>query len=465
MKNKNAKQKKTGTVSRRDFLKQSSLAVVPLVMGSTLFSRALYAETIEKPHTLVFVFLRGGADALSILAPRKPLDRITYETSRPNIKIPVDNLLPLTTGPSIKSPLGLNDAASSLLPLYQHSELAFFMNVGCLNPTTSHFNQQDNIEYGFGATRDGSISGGFLNRALSGIPIEERSKSLPAVSIDKSLARSLQGREPAVAFDNLETQVSSQAEKDLSGGLKLSERLSAMFMLSEANVQNVDKMLRSIGHRADKAAKTMDEARKQGKPDPDGTVPHPIDISPPEDYSGSEGKAFGNAVRLMNQDPGLRFLTITVGGWDDHSNIGSSKDGAFAKRLKKFSDNLATFVKDLKSNDLFDKTTIVVMSEFGRRIEENSSKGCDHGRGGFAMVIGAGIEQQVTAPDFNLENKEGDGNLPVSIDYREIFTEILEKKMKLTNVRRSPINIDVPLVFPDLSELKSKIKLFKVEKI
>ena len=433
-------------LSRRNFLKDSASVLGTMAASSTIGGRALAAQLCAPADgdTLVFVFLRGGADALSILAPIGEADRTRYNAMRPTLRIPGNRLIQLTNGGN----LGLNPAAAALGTLYESNKLNFVMNVGCLNETTSHFSQQDNVEYGVGERRDARVRGGFLNRALAGIPDSEKSTRIPAVAVSTSLPKSLLGGERAVAFADLNANDIALNTAPLHAGKTLVERVRAMFTMSDLRAQNVDNQLRGQGQRALNAAAALDDANEAA-----------VSLSAPLKYSGAFAP-FASALKLLKVDPGLKALTIDINGWDDHSLQGAV-DGAFAKRLKALSEALATFVADLEGNvdcerkTLFSRTTIVVMSEFGRRVKENSAQGTDHGRGGLAMVLGRNLPKQIINPGFSLAPASLDnGNLPASIDYRQILAEILEKRVKVKNIvldwQESPTST-VAAVFPDLT--------------
>jgi uncharacterized protein (DUF1501 family) len=206
--------------------------------------------------------------------------------------------------------------------------------------------------------------------------------------------------------------------------------MDASFLQNTSPTKSVDHLLRRQASRIKSAVRMFASVDQAQAATSDSS--RRLRLSPAAEYHG-HGK-FREAVQLINDVPDMKFMTIDVQGWDDHVNIGAV-GGKFAARIEGLSRALKTFVDDLDDNGLLQKTTIVVMSEFGRRVAENSSKGLDHGRGGLVMVIGDGVKSQVYAPDFSLLDASLDqGCLPVALDYRHILAEILEEKMGVVNV-------------------------------
>ena len=88
------------------------------------------------------------------------------------------------------------------------------------------------------------------------------------------------------------------------------------------------------------------------------------------------------------------------------------------------------------------QTSVVVMTEFGRRVSENSALGTDHGRGGAMYVLGGdGAEGRVIAdwPGLKRDALVGPGDLPVTTDYRDVLIPVL---------RRHAPDADMARVFP-----------------
>src|SRR5258708_19081894 len=134
--------------SRREFIRQLAFA------GGGRESRS---------HTLVCVFLRGGADTLNLLVP---WGDDNYYRLRPTISVPA----PAKGGANKQAALrlddfyGLHPLLEPLLPIFQEGRLGVVPGVGSDNPTGSHFDPPDPIEHGEAYGR--TIGGGWLGRHL-----------------------------------------------------------------------------------------------------------------------------------------------------------------------------------------------------------------------------------------------------------------------------------------------------------
>ena len=129
-------------------------------------------------------------------------------------------------------------------------------------------------------------------------------------------------------------------------------------------------------------------------------------------------------ARLIKARVGLQAASVDLGGWDSHFGQATVMDPLMTRLGK----GLSAFYRDL-GRDL-DRTTVVVMTEFGRRVEENSAFGTDHGRGSVMFVLGGGVRGGKVYgrwPGLTREVLEGPGDLPVTTNYRNVLAPILER--------------------------------------
>jgi uncharacterized protein (DUF1501 family) len=152
-----------------------------------------------------------------------------------------------------------------------------------------------------------------------------------------------------------------------------------------------------------------------------------------------------SAATLIKADVGVETLAIDLGGWDTHNDQAPIL-GKMANLMTTLSTGLAAFHSDVISDGTHD-TTLVAMTEFGRVVKENGSADTDHGHGGVMMVMGNAVLGGKVLTDWpGLEAGElyQGRDLEVTIDYRDILTEILAKRLE------SP---DLDYVFPDYEPL------------
>ncbi len=143
---------------------------------------------------------------------------------------------------------------------------------------------------------------------------------------------------------------------------------------------------------------------------------------------GTEATLFGDAVALLGGGLGLEVVTIDLGGWDTHNNMGTTDAGAMRDLLLDLGANLAGFQAALDTAGLADVTT-VVMSEFGRRVQQNGSGGLDHGYGNLMAVMGAGVAGGQVLTDWPGLQALNQGDLEVTTDFRDVLWELTRDRL------------------------------------
>jgi uncharacterized protein (DUF1501 family) len=150
-----------------------------------------------------------------------------------------------------------------------------------------------------------------------------------------------------------------------------------------------------------------------------------------------------DVARLIKARVGLQVVCLDYDDWDMHANLGTITNGRFHDRISEWAVCIEAFLTDLGPTGL-DSLSLVTLSEFGRRVEENGDHGVDHGHGNVMMTFGGGVVGgQVhgawpgLAPD-----KLDDGDLAGTTDYRDVLAEALANRC------RQPM-ADLPRVFPN----------------
>jgi uncharacterized protein (DUF1501 family) len=157
-----------------------------------------------------------------------------------------------------------------------------------------------------------------------------------------------------------------------------------------------------------------------------------LDRYQPSNGASYPGDEFGEGLRqiaqLVKADLGLEVACLDLGGWDTHEQQGTL-DGTFNGLLTTLARGLGAFYADLDQH--MGKVTVVVMSEFGRRVGENGSSGTDHGHGNVMLIMGGSIHGGKVYhrwPTLRPE-KLDDGDLAITTDYREVLTELLTRRL------------------------------------
>lgn len=383
--------------TRRAFLQQLALVAPGLGMANASTGR---------PHTLVCVFLRGGADTLNLVAPYA---EDAYYRARPTLALAAPGKANGVL--RLDDHFGLHPAAAALQPAYAEGRLAMLTSVGLDNTSGSHFECQDQMEHG-DAAEGTPAGGGWLGRYLRAMGTAEDA-TLSAVAIGKSLPESLRGA-PSVSV--LE-QMADLAIRTPTGKPEAAmAALRAMYGASTSLLQQ-------------RGVQTLDLFQKVA-----ALQQAPAAPAHGADYGRSSfGSGLREIARLLRAEVGLRVACVDLNGWDTHIAQGSAL-GGFADLVGTLAGGLQAFDTDLK--DYRSDYTVMVITEFGRRIHENASLGTDHGRGFTAMLLGSAVQGgRVVSPwpilNEDESNPAGPGGLAVRYDYRSLLCEVLTGTMGL----------------------------------
>jgi len=402
--------RETRTISRREMLKRSAalaaLASAQLAWPSWMPRLAFAANRAPKGDILVCVFLRGGADGLNVIIPHG--DEFYYQ-ARPTLAL----ARPDDTKADKKGKVldldgffGLHPNMDSLLPIFKGGQMVAVHAAGSPDPTRSHFDAMDFMERG--APGDHSIATGWLARHLNVIDYGTAAP-LRAVGWGTALQASLRGTVNATALQSI-------ANYHLMGRADV-----ATEMLKTLNA------LYTADSNALKAAANQTNAALE--------IVSKVNIATYTPASGAKydqsdfHMALMQTAALIKADLGLEVAAIDLGGWDTHQNelqdIGND--------LAELASGLAAFHADM--GDQMKNITVVVMSEFGRRVQENASGGTDHGHGNMMMVMGGHVSAKPVITDWPTlapEKLYNGDDLAITTDYRDVLSEILSLRLNNT---------------------------------
>jgi len=390
-------------LSRRHFLRGAgALAALGTVPG--FLGRALASAAPGSGKTLVLVFLRGGADGLSIVPP---VGDPAYRAARPTIALAA----PGKEGGAIRldDVFALHPALSPLLPLWSDRTLAVVHAAGLPGATRSHFDAQDFCESGTPGLK--STADGWLNRAVqrSGGP----EGAFRVVAIQPTLPRMLVGDAPAVAMSSL-------GQFRMPGGAAGGTAFDALY------AQAVDTALRTTGIETFEALREAGSAKLAQLPPANGA-----------EYGGAPiARRLQDVARLIRSGVGLQVAATDMGGWDTHVGEGTEK-GQLASRLAELGGALAAFARDLGPR--WADTRVVVMTEFGRTARENGNRGTDHGTASVMLVLGGGVRGgRVLGGYRGLGRSElfEERDLAIGTDVRSVLWETVEAQLELRDASR-----------------------------
>ncbi len=404
----------SGKINRRNFLKLGGLLTVSLLsQGIPGWAAKSFSEmnpAAPPAQKLVVVFLRGAADALSIVVPYG--DPNYYEL-RTTTALPqpgqAGGVLPL-------DPLfGLNPNLEDLMPFWQQKQVGFVINSGSKDPSRSHFEAQDFMESGTPGLN--STDTGWLNRALQVLPSSH--SPTRALNVGPTLPRILQG---PIASANVPTQANTSANGIIDRPV-VSEAFQAMYGTTDPLGKALQEGIAARRSVADSLNQEMVMAN-QGAPAASGF-----------ELSGSR------IAKLINTDPTVQTVFVALGGWDTHVNQGSSQ-GQLARQLQGLGKGLGTMMRDLQTSGELANTQIVVISEFGRTAHENGNGGTDHGHGNVMWLLGGGINGRNISGHWNglsKDNLNEGRDLPVNTDFRAVLNDLFTSRYRMTEAQRHQI--------------------------
>lgn len=388
-------------MNRRELLLQMSalglLSAVP-GWGQAAVKRA------KKNKTLVLIFQRGAVDGLSMVSPFG--DSHFNAEIRPSLFVPQDKLIHLN------SYFGLHPAMIDFKNLWDKNLLSVVHQVGSPSTSRSHFDSQDFFESGTPDVK--KTEDGFLSRAAKSLPDYAHLK-LAGLSVQPSLPRSIMGEKKSLSFDNLNS-FNIRGISPIGNGSGFEDFFETA----------LDEVLKGQNKNSVAMLESFSEIKKLK-----------LETEFPK---GQLSLRLQDVAKIIKSGMQIPFVVTEVGGWDTHVNQGG-EDGALAKKLQEFSASIAAFVTELGPK--IEDVTVITVTEFGRTVKENGGKGTDHGHGSCYFVIDSALKRKnivTNWKDLKKENLYEERDLPVTTDFRTVFSEILCKKFDIK---------DLKSVFPD----------------
>lgn len=392
--------------SRRSLLKGAASGAAALLFGPSALAQLSFKREEDERDALVVIFLRGGADGLNMVTPYR---EDAYFRLRPSLSLGVpgrgahaDRLVDLDGF------FGFHPSLSPIEPLFKEGKLACVHAVGSHDGTRSHFEAMMAMERGLPYMGPGaSRTNGWLARYLNATAGEHDSP-LRALAIGDLMPDTLRGAPGA-------SNIAEIGQYKLHGTPEFRRGIERAYAKGE------DAMTYA-GRETLTLLNTLDRLDYK-------------EYSPSAMYPTSDlGQGLRQVAFLLKAGVGLEVAFLDKGGWDTHFAQGGST-GLQANLVSDLAQSTRAFADDLGPR--LGNTTVVVMTEFGRRAYENASLGTDHGRASVMLVMGGGTRGgKVYGQWPGLEDKdlEGPGDLHVTTDYRSVLAEVLRKRMGLRDV-------------------------------
>jgi len=341
---------------------------------------------------LVVVILRGALDGLAAVPPHGDKD---YVSARGTLALDAHDGTSLH---DLDGFWGLNPGLSNMKTMYDAKQVVLFHNICSPYHDRSHFEGQNCLETG--GTAPHVMQDGWLNRALTPMGLDG---GTGAVAIEQSPPLLLTGKARTASW--------MPAVAPLQHDDAFLKKVRAMYGGDPALASSLEG---GLSMQADMQANSDDPGLKNPK------------------FKASYGNLtplFQGAGKLLAAPDGPRVAVLDASGWDTHVAEGGS-DGLLARRLQALDQGIAALKTAL--GPAWNKTAVVMATEFGRTVRPNGAKGTDHGTGTAAFLLGGAVAGgHIRAEWVGLKPgvlKDG-RDQPARTDLRALFKGVLADHM------------------------------------
>ena len=383
--------------TRRQFLKFSGAATAAGA-ASVLSINDIAEAAITRPlplgtPILVVVTLYGGNDGLNTVIPYKDS---AYYAARPTLNYKPETLLPLSND------MALNASMTGIKSLWDQQKVAVVRGVGYPKPDRSHFSSMAIWQTG---SPQSHLSTGWLGRWLDNQSVDP----MLAISLGSVLPPLLAGATqsgsalpigglavPIGAIRKACLRLSTQSQQD--------SKLIAAAATSMRNLFNLSSTVTPVLSQAAPVADDLPTVMG-GNAGGDSNLTQQLNV----------------VAKLIAAGAPTKVWSVSLGGFDTHANEANAQ----AALLGTVSTSISKFLSQMKASGRSKDITVMVYSEFGRRVKANGSDGTDHGTSGPMFLIGDRVQGGMYGDQPSL-TKLVDGDLAVTTDFRDVYASVIE---------------------------------------
>lgn len=385
-------------MNRRNFLTLTGTFTGGLlVLPDFLHAFGTQNNLVIGEQCIVFVQLNGGNDGLNTFIP---YDNPLYYDLRTKIALNKDVVIGKNKG------MAFHPSLKDFAQMQQNGDLTVIQNVGYPEPIRSHFRSQEIWQTATDSNK--YINEGWLGRYLdlqcSG------HQATAGINLDSIDNLALKGMEP-----------NSITVKDPNRFKVKSEKEENITLSDNPQLDFVRKIANSVTEGSDEIQKALAKSKSE--------ISYPkTDLSKNLEWIG----------RLIKGNLNSKVYYTSLGGFDTHDN----QLAIHEKKLTDLNDALFSFYQDLKQAQLLQNVTVVVFSEFGRRVKDNGN-GTDHGTAAPMFIIGGNNKGTILGNNPDLANLDN-GDLKYEIDFRSVYASLLQQKMNFDyskiGIRNKPVS-------------------------
>lgn len=370
-------------MNRRNFLSLTgTLTGGMLLLPDFLYAYGAQPNLVVGEQCLVFIQLNGGNDGLNTFVP---FDDPNYYYNRPKIALSKDDVIGKNNG------MAFHPALKSLAQIQQNGDLTVIQNVGYPEPNRSHFRSQEIWQTASAANQ--YTNEGWLGRYLD-LQCNEHTPTA-GINIDNIDNLALKGQEP-----------NSITVKDPNRFKTRGDGEESVQLSSNPQLDFVRKIANSVTEGAEEIQKALAKTTQE--------------ISYPKT---GLSKNLEWIARLIKGNLNSKVYYTSLGGFDTHDN----QLAIHKNKLTDLNDALFSFYSDLKKANVLQNVTIVVFSEFGRRVKDNGN-GTDHGTAAPMFIIGGNNKGKIIGKNPDLTNLDN-GDLKFETDFRSVYATLLQQKL------------------------------------
>ena len=402
--------KRSTEFSRRNFLKLSTMAAVPVALGGfPIFAHARPKSrffNVENNKVLVLIQLQGGNDGLNTLFDANQYGNLT--SVRENILVAEQSILNLT------GPYGLHPSMQGLVDTWNNGALGIIQSVGYPNQNRSHFRSTD--IWNSASDADEILSTGWIGRLFdpdhsdypSGYPSDECPHPF-ALTMGKIVSETCQG-------NNINYSLALQDPFNPGTALAQPRDDVPLDCYGDALTFVNDTVAQTNAYAAAITAAANAGNNLSSKYD---------------ELTTPLSEKLKNVARLISGGLQTQIYIVQIGGFDTHDNqvVGdATQTGVHGDLLKELSDAICAFQDDLVRLNIDDRVIGMTYSEFGRRIRSNAGLGTDHGTAAPLFMFGSCVGSQILGESPEIDPEVGiDEGVPMQFDFRNIYGTVLSQ--------------------------------------